>query len=54
MPLHVVKNLRPSINPEASQMLSRVGRFLGIEHVAAYLVGGFVRDTLLGRKRPTG
>jgi poly(A) polymerase len=38
-----------SIKPDISQLLTNISRFLAEEGVRAYLVGGFVRDMLLGR-----
>ena len=37
------------IKPRASLLLTKVGNFLAEQDVQAYLVGGFVRDVLLGR-----
>jgi poly(A) polymerase len=49
MPLYTVIDLRPAVSPDALQILTRTGRFLAEAGVPAYLVGGFVRDLLLGR-----
>ncbi len=49
MPLHTVSDLKPAVNPDALKILSRINRFLIDEGIPAYLVGGFVRDMLLGR-----
>ena len=49
MPFHAVKDLRPAVNPDSLQILTRTSRFLIDEGVPAYLVGGFVRDMLLDR-----
>ncbi len=38
-----------SIEPKASLLLTRVSNFLTEQGIEAYLVGGFVRDVLLGR-----
>ena len=38
------------IEPEASFILTRVSNFLTELDIKAYLVGGFVRDVLLGRE----
>jgi poly(A) polymerase len=38
-----------AIEPAASQLLSEISRLLAKKHIPAYIVGGFVRDTLLGR-----
>ncbi|MDO8530648.1 MAG: HD domain-containing protein [Dehalococcoidia bacterium] len=40
---------RPGPDPELRSLLSRVRRFFSDNGVSAYLVGGFVRDLLLGR-----
>ena len=37
------------VNPDTSRLLNRISRFFIEEGSTAYLVGGFVRDTLLGR-----
>ncbi len=37
------------IKPGASRLLTRISRLLAQEGIPAYLVGGFVRDALLGR-----
>ncbi|MFB0559532.1 MAG: CCA tRNA nucleotidyltransferase [Dehalococcoidales bacterium] len=37
------------IEPTTSLLLTRVGNFLAEQNVKSYLVGGFVRDVLLGR-----
>ncbi len=44
-----MENLRPVVKPAASRLLTRISRYLTKEGIASYLVGGFVRDTLLGR-----
>jgi poly(A) polymerase len=49
MPPHAVKDLKPAVSPDALQILTRISRFLVDEGISAYLVGGFVRDMLLGR-----
>lgn len=48
MPFFTVEDL-PAVSPDALQILTRTGRFLAGENIPAYLVGGFVRDMLLGR-----
>ncbi len=48
MPLYTVKDL-PAVSPDALEILTRTCRFLAGENIPAYLVGGFVRDVLLGR-----
>ena len=37
------------IEPEASSLLIKLSGLLEGKHIRAYLVGGFVRDVLLGR-----
>jgi poly(A) polymerase len=37
-----------TIKPEASRLLSEISRLLAKKHIPAYIVGGFIRDTLLG------
>jgi poly(A) polymerase len=37
------------VKPDASRLLTRISRYLAKEEVNSYLVGGFVRDMLLGR-----
>ncbi len=44
-----MEDLKLSVKPEAARLLTRVGRFLADEGIQSYLVGGFVRDMLLGR-----
>jgi poly(A) polymerase len=44
-----MENLRLSIRPDVFLLLTSIRRFLTEEGVRAYLVGGFVRDMLLGR-----
>jgi poly(A) polymerase len=41
--------LESKIETEVLNILGEVGRFLGERQTEAYLVGGFVRDTLIGR-----
>lgn len=38
-----------AIEPAASRLLSEISRLLAKRHIPVYLVGGFIRDTLLGR-----
>jgi poly(A) polymerase len=49
MPFHAVNDLKPAVSPDVLQILTRTSRFLIDEGVPAYLVGGLVRDMLLGR-----
>jgi len=44
-----MEDLRLAVKPGAFQLLKKISRFLAEESSAAYLVGGFVRDLLLGR-----
>lgn len=44
------KGLKLSIDPEALSLLTRVSHLLAEQGVRSYLVGGFVRDLLLGRE----
>jgi len=43
------KDLKLVIKPRALSLLTKVGNLLAEQNVPAYLVGGFVRDALLGR-----
>ncbi len=49
MYLQTVENLKLSIEPDVLQLLSKIHYLLNKEGIEAYLVGGFVRDVLLGR-----
>ncbi|OGO30558.1 MAG: hypothetical protein A2Z29_11305 [Chloroflexi bacterium RBG_16_56_11] len=44
-----MESVRLVVKPAASRLISKVSRLLTEEGTAAYLVGGFVRDILLGR-----
>jgi len=44
-----MEELRIAVNPDASRLLTKISRILAKEGIQAYLVGGFVRDALLGR-----
>ncbi len=44
-----VEELKLSIEPAASSVLTKVSKFLSEQGIKSYLVGGFVRDILLGR-----
>ena len=37
-----------AIEPAASRLLNEISRLLAKKHIPAYIVGGFIRDTLLG------
>jgi len=37
-----------SIKPEAARLLTEISRLLAARNIRAYIVGGFIRDTLLG------
>jgi poly(A) polymerase len=49
MPFFTKEYLKLSIKPEAARLLTEISRLLAARHTTAYIVGGFVRDTLLGR-----
>ena len=49
MYLQAVNDLDLYVRPEISRLLNRITRLLTDKDVAAYLVGGFVRDILLKR-----
>ena len=38
-----------AIEPAASRLLSEISRLLAKKHIPAYIVGGFIRDTLFSR-----
>jgi len=44
-----MEDLKLFVKPDASRLLTNISRFLAEEGVQSYLVGGFVRDMLLGR-----
>ena len=44
-----MEDLKPLIKPSASLLLNKVYNFLAEEGIQSYLIGGFVRDMLLGR-----
>jgi len=44
-----MEDLRLVVKPEASRLLTKISRFLTEKGIPVYLVGGFVRDMLLGR-----
>jgi poly(A) polymerase len=43
------ENLKLSIEPRTFLLLTKVGSFLAGQNIQSYVVGGFVRDVLLGR-----
>ena len=45
-----VKDLKLFIEPRTSLVLTKVSNFLAEQGIKSYLVGGFVRDVLLGRE----
>ncbi len=45
----MVSDLKLSVKPGASSLLTRVSQFLNKKGIKSYLIGGFVRDMLLGR-----
>jgi len=49
MPSITMDNLRLVNKPDASRLLTQISRLLDKKNVRAFIVGGFVRDTLLGR-----
>jgi poly(A) polymerase len=42
-------NFKLVIEPDASRLLTQISRFLADKDIPAFIVGGFVRDILLGR-----
>jgi poly(A) polymerase len=50
MPVATMENFRIAVKPETARLLSKTSRFLAKEGIPAFLVGGFVRDVLLGRE----
>ncbi|MGD9143291.1 MAG: hypothetical protein PVG61_05545, partial [Dehalococcoidia bacterium] len=44
-----VEALNLVITPEASRLLTRISRILAEKGIQSYLVGGFVRDSILGK-----
>ena len=44
-----MEDIKPVVKPDASRLLTRISRYLARQGVNSYLVGGFVRDILLGR-----
>jgi poly(A) polymerase len=44
-----MEDLKIAINPSAMRLLTSINRLIGDIDVKAYVVGGFVRDSLLGR-----
>jgi tRNA nucleotidyltransferase/poly(A) polymerase len=49
MPVPTMEELKIAVMPDTARLLKKISRFLTKEGVHAYLVGGFVRDGLLGR-----
>src|SRR5437763_1165207 len=47
MPLLTKEYSKLSIKPEAARLLTEISRLLAARNIRAYIVGGFVRDTLL-------
>ncbi len=45
-----MEDLELVVKPEAARLLTKISRFLTEEGIPAYLVGGFVRDMMLGRE----
>ncbi len=48
--LLVVPALKLSINPKTQYLLSRADQFFAGQGIPAYVTGGFIRDSLLGRE----
>ena len=46
----MVHDLKLNVEPGASYLLKKISRILKEQGIESYLVGGFVRDMLLGRK----
>lgn len=44
-----MEDVRLAIKPGAFRLLNKINRLLSAEGIPAYLVGGFLRDCLLGR-----
>jgi poly(A) polymerase len=42
-------NLKLAIEPDATRLLTEISHFLAAKEISSFLVGGFVRDALLGR-----
>ncbi len=49
MYLQMMEDLKLFVKPEASRILTNISQLLAEEGIQSYLVGGFVRDMLLGR-----
>jgi poly(A) polymerase len=49
MPVIAMDNLRLVNKPDASRLLTQISRLLDRKKIPAFIVGGFVRDALLGR-----
>jgi poly(A) polymerase len=49
MLLQTMEDLKLFVRPDASRLLTNISQFLTSEGIQSYLVGGFVRDMLLGR-----
>jgi poly(A) polymerase len=49
MPLQTMEHIKLAVKPDVSRVLTKTSRFLTEKGIPAYLVGGFVRDMLLGR-----
>src|SRR4030042_1459955 len=49
MPSPVMEDKILAIKSDASRLLNEISRFLAEKDINAFVVGGFVRDTLLGR-----
>jgi poly(A) polymerase len=49
MALAIMEDIILVVKPDASRLLTRINHYLDKEGVKSYLVGGFIRDMLLGR-----
>jgi poly(A) polymerase len=45
-----MENVKPVVKPDISRLLKEISRILAVKDIPAYIVGGFVRDMLLGRE----
>jgi poly(A) polymerase len=50
MPLAIMEDVKSVIGPDASRLLAEIRKTLSKDGIKAYIVGGFVRDVLLGRR----
>jgi poly(A) polymerase len=45
-----MENVKPVVKPDISRLLKEISRILAVKDIPTYIVGGFVRDILLGRE----